>query len=79
MPHWHGDRELDVFLRHRARLPVDATPVVATMELPFAIGLNLAAVGGDLPVDGSIGARTAALTRALRRRRRHGHRLHLRR
>ena len=62
MPHWHGDRELDVFLRHRARLPVDATPVVATMELPFAIGLNLAAVGGDLPVDGSIGARTAALT-----------------
>ena len=32
MPHWHGDRELDVFLRHRARLPVDATPVVATME-----------------------------------------------
>jgi predicted amidohydrolase YtcJ len=62
MPHWHGDRELDVFLRHRARLPVDATPVVATMDLPFAIGLNLTAVGGDLPVDGSIGARTAAVT-----------------
>jgi len=62
MPHWHGDRELDVFLRHRSRLPVDALPVIATMDLPLAISLNLTSVGGDLPMDGSIGASTAALT-----------------
>ena len=33
-----------------------------------AIGTGLPAIGGDLPVDGSIGARTAAAMAALRRR-----------
>ncbi|MGZ8629734.1 MAG: amidohydrolase [Actinomycetota bacterium] len=59
MPRWNGPRDLDVFLRHRARLPVDAVPIVATTDLGVAIDNGLAAIGGDLPVDGSIGARTA--------------------
>ena len=61
MPHELGLRDLEVFLRHRDRLPVDSVSVVATMDIPQVIDLGLAAIGGDLPVDGSIGARTAAL------------------
>lgn len=61
MPHWHGTRDLEVFLRHRARLPVDALPIVATTDLGVAIDNGLTAIGGDLPLDGSIGARTAWL------------------
>jgi predicted amidohydrolase YtcJ len=62
MPHDFGLRDLQVLLGHRDRLPVDALPIVATMDLPLAIDHGFASVGGDLPVDGSIGARTAALT-----------------
>ncbi len=62
MPHDDGIRDLEVFLAHRARLPVDAIPIVATMDIPQAIDLRLGAIGGDLPADGSIGARTAALS-----------------
>jgi predicted amidohydrolase YtcJ len=61
MPHWLGLRDLDVFLRQRDRLPVDAIPIVATTDLGVAIDRGLHAIGGDLPTDGSIGARTAAL------------------
>jgi predicted amidohydrolase YtcJ len=61
MPHQLGDADLLVLLGHRARLPVDVSPTVATMELPLVIEHRLRAVGGDLPVDGSIGARTAFL------------------
>lgn len=62
MPHWLGLRDLQVFLRHRDRLPLDATPVVATTDIVQIMDLGLAAIGGDLPMDGSIGARTAAVT-----------------
>lgn len=62
MPHWYGSRDLDVFLGHRDRLPVDTTLIIATTDIRRAIELGLPAVGGDLPVDGSIGARTAALS-----------------
>jgi predicted amidohydrolase YtcJ len=62
MPHWHGARDLSVLLGHRARLPVDATPIVASTHLHEAIDHRLAAIGGDLPVDGSVGARTAWLS-----------------
>ncbi|MBI3648221.1 MAG: amidohydrolase family protein [Actinobacteria bacterium] len=61
MPYELGLRDLEVFLGHRDQLPVDSTPVVATMDIPQVMDLRLAAIGGDLPVDGSIGARTAAL------------------
>jgi predicted amidohydrolase YtcJ len=61
MPYWHGPRELQVLSAHRGRLPVDVTVVVATTDLPEVIDRDLGSVGGDLPVDGSIGARTAWL------------------
>ncbi len=62
MPHWLGLRDLQVFLGHRDRLPMDVVPVVATMDIPQIMDLGLPAIGGDLPLDGSIGARTAAVT-----------------
>jgi predicted amidohydrolase YtcJ len=59
MPHWNGDEDFHVLLAHRSRLPVDTLPVVATTDLGMAMGNGLSSIGGDLPVDGSIGARTA--------------------
>ena len=53
--------ELEVLLGHRERLPVDVSPIPASMSLPGSMEHGLTSVGGDLPVDGSIGARTAAL------------------
>ncbi len=61
LPLVDGFRDLEVFLRHRSRLPVDASAVVGTTDVARVIDLGLASVGGDLPADGSIGARTAAL------------------
>jgi predicted amidohydrolase YtcJ len=61
MPNWHGPRELEVLLGHRRRLPVDVLTVVATTDLPTVIDRDLGSVGGDMPVDGSIGAGTAWL------------------
>ncbi len=57
-----GMRDLEVLLGHRARLPVDVVPYVGTTEIARAIDLGLSTVGGDLPIDGSIGARTAWLS-----------------
>jgi len=68
MPHWYGMRDLDVLLGHRGLLPVDTTPIVATTDIPFVIAQGLTSIGGDLPTDGSIGARTAALTAPYRDR-----------
>lgn len=62
MPQERGLRDLQVLLDHLARLPVDVTPILGTTDVPQAIDLGLPAIGGDLPVDGSIGARTAALS-----------------
>jgi predicted amidohydrolase YtcJ len=61
MPHWHGFHDLEVLIAHRARLPVDLVTILATTDVPEVIDLGFEAIGGDLPVDGSIGARTAAL------------------
>jgi predicted amidohydrolase YtcJ len=62
MPHWHGGRDLEVLLGHRRLLPVDVTPIVATTDVSQAVAEGFASVGGDLPIDGSVGARTAALS-----------------
>jgi predicted amidohydrolase YtcJ len=62
LPEEYGMRDVEVLLRHRARLPIDVEVVLGTMDVPAAVGLGLTAIGGDLPADGSIGARTAALT-----------------
>jgi predicted amidohydrolase YtcJ len=61
MPAGQGLRDLEVLLGHRDKLPVDVFPIVATTDIPQVMDLRLAAIGGDLPADGSIGARTAAL------------------
>jgi predicted amidohydrolase YtcJ len=56
-----GRRELEVLLAQRQRLPVDVVVYVGTTDISLAIELGIPRVGGDLPVDGSIGARTACL------------------
>jgi predicted amidohydrolase YtcJ len=61
MPAERGLRDLEVLLGHHDRLPVDVVTYVATTDVAQAIDLGLPAIGGDLPVDGSIGAHTAAL------------------
>jgi predicted amidohydrolase YtcJ len=61
MPQEHGLRDLEIFLDHRHLLPVDSTVLVATMDIPQVMDLRLSSIGGDLPADGSVGARTAAL------------------
>lgn len=62
MPLEVGLRDLQVLLGHRDRLPLDVLPIVATTDLAQVIDLGLPAIGGDLPLDGSIGARTAAVS-----------------
>lgn len=62
MVHQRGIRDLEILLGHRSRLPLDVVTYVATTDLPQVIDLGLPRVGGDLPVDGSIGARTASLS-----------------
>ena len=57
-----GMRDLEVLLGHRRRLPVDVVPYVVTTDVSRAMELGLPRIGGDLPVDGSIGARTAWLS-----------------
>jgi predicted amidohydrolase YtcJ len=48
-------------LAHLVRLPVDVVTYVATTDIPQVMDLGMGRIGGDLPVDGSIGARTANL------------------
>lgn len=59
MPLERGIRDIQILLRHRARLPLDVVTYVATTDVAEVMDLGLTRVGGDLPVDGSIGARTA--------------------
>jgi hypothetical protein len=59
MPNERGIHDLEILLGHRGRLPVDVVTYVATTDIPQVMDLGLPRIGGDLPVDGSIGARTA--------------------
>ena len=59
MPAERGMRDLEILLAHRSRLPLDVVHYVATTNISTAMDLGLPRIGGDLPVDGSIGARTA--------------------
>ncbi len=61
IPASRGTRDLDVLLAHRDRLPVDVIAYAATMDIPLVIERGLHRIGGDLSMDGSIGARTAFL------------------
>lgn len=62
MPQDSGPSDLAVLLEQRESLPVDTVVIVATMDVGRTIELGMGSIGGDLPVDGSIGARTAAVT-----------------
>lgn len=55
-------RDLEVLLGHGGQLPVDVRATPATTSLTDAIATGFSTIGGDLPIDGSIGARTAAFT-----------------
>ena len=61
LPELRGTRDLQILLGHRRRLPVDVVPYVATTDVATVIDLGLGTIGGDLWVDGSVGARTAWL------------------
>jgi predicted amidohydrolase YtcJ len=61
IPQSRGRRDTEVLLSHRRNLPVDVVPYVADMEIPYVMSLGLETIGGDLSLDGSIGARTAAM------------------
>jgi predicted amidohydrolase YtcJ len=61
IPGARGSRDFEVLMGHRSRLPVDVIPYVATMEIPYVMDFGLPRIGGDLALDGSIGARTAHL------------------
>jgi predicted amidohydrolase YtcJ len=62
MPRVNGRREVEVLLEHRERLPVDVVVYVAEKDIPWIMDLGLETLGGDLSLDGSIGARTAAVS-----------------
>jgi len=61
MPAERGLHDLEVLLGHWESLPVSTVTYIATTDIAQAIDLRLPRIGGDLPVDGSLGARTAAL------------------
>ena len=61
IPDKRGRRDVEVLLRQAGELPVDVVTYVADREIPYVIDLGQPRIGGDLFLDGSIGARTAAL------------------
>jgi predicted amidohydrolase YtcJ len=64
IPQLRGTRDVEVLMAQRAKLPVDVVVYVATTDIPFVMDLGLPRIGGDLSLDGSIGARTAHLSEA---------------
>src|SRR5439155_2031026 len=63
IPDSRGPRDFEVLMSHRDRLPVDTVPYVASMDIPLVMDFALPRIGGDLSLDGSLGARTAFLSR----------------
>lgn len=63
IPQARGRRDAEVLLSHRSQLPVEVVVYMADLDIPYVMGLGLETIGGDLSLDGSIGARTAALSR----------------
>jgi predicted amidohydrolase YtcJ len=61
IPEKRGRRDLEVLVGHRTDLPVDLAIYVADRDIPYVMDFGFHAIGGDLFLDGSIGARTAAL------------------
>jgi predicted amidohydrolase YtcJ len=61
IPDKRGIRDVEVLLATRDDHPVEVVPYVAVEDLSYVISRGLPRVGGDLFLDGSIGARTAAV------------------
>ncbi len=64
LPAEFGSLDLETLFAHRHDLPVSVEIVLGVMDVPKAVELGLRAIGGDLATDGSLGARTAALSDA---------------
>jgi predicted amidohydrolase YtcJ len=60
-PASRGRQDVEVLLAHRQNLPIDVVTYVADMDIPYVMDLGMEAIGGDLSLDGSLGARTAAV------------------
>ncbi|MGH2691315.1 MAG: amidohydrolase [Actinomycetota bacterium] len=61
IPDRRGRRDVEVLLGHASELPVEVVTYVADTDIPYVMDLGQPRIGGDLFLDGSIGARTAAL------------------
>jgi predicted amidohydrolase YtcJ len=61
IPEARGRKDVEILLQHRSQLPVDVVVYVADLDIPYVMDLGLETIGGDLWLDGSIGARTAAV------------------
>jgi hypothetical protein len=64
IPELRGMRDVEVLLTQRALLPIDVVTYIAVTDIPLIMDLGLQMIGGDLSLDGSIGARTAYLSEA---------------
>ena len=62
IPEMRGMRDVEALLAQRSLLPVDVVLYVAVTDIPLVMDLGLQTIGGDLSLDGSIGARTALLS-----------------
>ncbi|MGH9197555.1 MAG: amidohydrolase, partial [Acidimicrobiia bacterium] len=56
-----SNQDSKVLLESISGLPIHVKPYLATLDVSKAIAAGLDCVGGDLPLDGSIGSRTAAM------------------
>jgi predicted amidohydrolase YtcJ len=61
IPDKRGRRDVEVLLAQRDQLPLDLITYIADLDIPYVMDLTHPRIGGDLFLDGSIGARTAAL------------------
>jgi predicted amidohydrolase YtcJ len=57
------ERDFRILLSHLSELPVAVRPYFSTLEVARAAEAGLSCVGGDLFLDGSIGSRTAAMSK----------------
>jgi predicted amidohydrolase YtcJ len=62
VPDKRGRRDVEVLLDQEDQLPVDLVTYIADRDLPYVMERAYPRIGGDLFLDGSIGAHTAALT-----------------
>jgi predicted amidohydrolase YtcJ len=61
IPDKRGRRDVEVLLAQEDDLPLDLVTYIADRDIPYVMDLGQARIGGDLFLDGSVGARTAAL------------------